>query len=450
MPDPSSGPPATLTTIRRDALELPSLRVAASPPRGAIIEVPLAVEPLVVGTSPECDLCLVDSRVSRRHCEIRLTERGVIIKDLGSKNGTFVGDVQIVEALLAPEVMATVGGSRLRVRVAGEPSLLPLSASARFGAALGGSVPMRALFAKLERAAATSETILLLGESGTGKELLARAIHEASPRRAGPFVVFDCTAVAPTLAEAELFGHVKGAFTGAVGANTGLIEQSNKGTLFIDELGELPLELQPKLLRAIEARQVRRMGSSEWRAVDARIVAATHRDLRARVAAGTFREDLYYRLAVVEANVPPLRERKDDIPLMVERFLAAQVPPRGLTDLPPNAIEMLASHSWPGNVRELRNTVARLMLFPHLGKDAIAPPSSARGAGGEDGLASVLRLTLREAREVVVEQFEKGYLAAKLREHAGNVSRAAESMGVSRQFVHRLMERYGIRSGDIG
>ncbi|XYI04055.1 sigma-54 interaction domain-containing protein [Sorangium sp. So ce1128] len=291
--------------------------------------------------------------------------------------------------------------------------------------------------------AATSETILLLGESGTGKEVLARAIHAASPRSGGPFVVFDCSAVAPNLIEAELFGYTKGAFTGAQTARAGLLEEASGGTLFLDEIGELPIDLQPKLLRALEARQVRRVGAAAYTSFDARVIAATHRDLQGRIASGTFRADLYYRLAVVEAVVPPLRERKEDIPLLVERFLAAQVPPRSIADLPPNALELLRGHHWPGNVRELRNTVARLVLFPHLAEEAIvkvAPRPSDMGVG------QFAALPLREARDMVVEQFERTFIAMKLRDHGGNVARAAASMGVSRQLVHRLMERYGIRS----
>ena len=435
----------TLTAIRTNAAELPSLEVVATPPRGKDLVAKLAVAPVVVGSSPECDLVLADSRVSRRHCEITLTERGVLVRDLGSKNGTQIGDVAVLEALLPLGRKATVGSCFLAVRVVGAPSILPLSTSARFGDALGGSLPMRALFARLEVAAATRETILLLGESGTGKELLARGIHDASPRRGGPFVVFDCGAVAPNLVEAELFGYVKGAFTGANQPRAGLLEQAHGGTLFVDEIGELPLELQPKLLRALEARQVRRVGGSAFAAFDARVVAATHRDLPSRVAGGSFREDLYYRLAVVEAVVPPLRERRDDIPLLVERFLAAQSPPRTLADLPPNALDMLKAHHWPGNVRELRNTVARLTLFPDLGEQAIVRTSP---RSGEGGLGDLLRLPLREARDVVVEQFERAYIAAKIKEHGGNVSRASESMGISRQLVYRLMERYGLRSDE--
>jgi len=448
-PDAKSGPLPTLTAVRRDSVQLPSVRVTAVQPGGAEIEATLGVGPLVVGTSSDCDIGLEDARVSRRHCELTLTDSGILLRDLGSKNGTFIAGVQILEAMLPPQVKATVGNSTLSVRVVGAPSILQLSPSARFGEAIGGSLVMRALFAKLERAARAPETVLLLGESGTGKELLAKGIHEASPRRGGPFVVLDCSSVAPNLIEAELFGYVRGAFTGAVGNHMGLLEEANGGTIFLDELGELPLELQPKLLRALEARQVRRVGANDYKGFDARVIAATHRDLRGRVASGAFREDLYYRLAVVEAVVPPLRERKDDIPLLVERFLAAQVPPRTVADLPPNAIDMLRSHSWPGNVRELRNTVARLVLFPHLGEEAIDRLAASR-TGGADGVGGFLKLPLREARDAVVEQFERSYLSAKLREYAGNVSRAAESMQVSRQFLHRLMDRYGIRSRDKG
>jgi transcriptional regulator with PAS, ATPase and Fis domain len=424
-------------------VELPNLRLVVAPPRGKKLEMPLGVTPIVVGSDPDCDIVVDDARVSRKHCEVRRDGRGVIVRDLGSKNGTFVDKVAVREAYLEPKLAVTIGGVRLTLEATRGSARLELSRGVRFGEALGASVTMRALFANLERAAQTDETIVLLGESGTGKELLARGIHDVSRRRAGPFAVFDCSAVAPTLLEAELFGYVKGAFTGAVQPHAGVFEQAHGGSLFIDELGELPAELQPKLLRALEARQVRRIGASEWLHVDVRIIAATHRDLRARVAAGQFREDLYYRLAVVEAFVPPLRDRRDDIPLLVEHFLASQSPPRTWADLPPNALEMLRAHEWPGNVRELRNTVARI-LFP-----TSAPPSAQMPArpspfdGGAQG-GALLSLPLREAREVMVEQFERAYIAAKLREHAGNVSRAAEAMGVSRQFLHRLLERYGI------
>jgi transcriptional regulator with PAS, ATPase and Fis domain len=297
---------------------------------------------------------------------------------------------------------------------------------------------MRALFAQLDRVARTPETILMLGESGTGKDLLARAVHERSAHAKGPFVVFDCGAVAPELMESELFGAVRGAFTGAMQDRAGVLEQAQGGTLFLDEIGELPLSLQPKLLRAIEARQFRRLGGKAWSHFDARILAATHRDVRSQVAAGTFREDLYFRIAVFQVHVPALRERREDIGVLVESFLQAQTPPKTLADLPDRTLDMLKAHDWPGNVRELRNTVARLVLFPHLGSEVLDSPAPAPGK-------LPVHLTLREARALVMEDFEHAYVTAKLKAYKGNVSGAAEAMGISRQFLHRLMVRYGIR-----
>jgi DNA-binding NtrC family response regulator len=451
----SDGPDGgcTLTSERDETLRVPALVVAVTSPGGAAVEARLELRPLVVGTSPECDLVVADPRISRRHCEIALTPDGIVLRDLGSKNGTYAGRIALREAILPTGEAVTLGACRLVVRPAGEPTQVPMAPAGRFGGAIGQSFVMRALFARLARAAATDQTILLLGESGTGKEVLARALHDEGPRRGGPFVVLDCGAISANLVESEIFGYARGAFTGAAGARGGLLEEANGGTLFIDEIGELPLDLQPKLLRALEARQVRRIGSNEWRPFDARVVAATHRDLHARVAEGTFRQDLYYRIAVVEARVPALRERKDDIPLLVERFLAAYDPPRTMDDLPPHALALLLAHAFPGNVRELRNLVARLVLFPDLGLDLRSAPAveaatrvPAAAPAPAATPAPVVDLPLPAAREMVMERFERGYLAAKLGQHGGNISRAADAMGVSRQLVHRLLDRYGMRA----
>jgi DNA-binding NtrC family response regulator len=451
MPDDLFAGCTLTSTGQGETLDVPSLMVTVTDPRGAQSEARLEMKPLVVGTSPACDLVVDDPKISRRHCELSLTREGIVIRDLGSKNGTLTGKIALREALLSPGQPITLGGSTLVVRAAGAARRIPLSTAARFGEALGQSFAMRALFANLERAAATEQTLVLLGESGTGKEVLARAIHEHSPRREGPFVVLDCGAISASLMESEVFGYARGAFTGATGARAGLLEEANGGTLFIDELGELPLDLQPKLLRALEARQVRRLGSNEWRPFDARVVAATHRDLRALVAEGAFREDLYYRLAVVELRVPALRERKEDIPLLVERFLAAHHPPRGLAELPPHALSLLAAHGFPGNVRELRNLVARLVLFPEQGLELPEPPreeAQAPRAPNEESppIAPLLQMPLQAARDLVMERFERSYVTARLAQHGGNISRAADAMGVSRQLVHRLLERYGMKA----
>jgi len=448
----------TLTTIEGgQSACFPALRVSLASPGRAPVTATLGVHALLVGTSAECDLTAVDPRMSRRHCEIRLTERGVMVRDLGSKNGTFVGDTAVVEAFVQPRVPVKLGDSTLVITPEAGSTVLPLSKQDGFGEAVGASMPMRALFALLERAAPTDETILLLGESGTGKEVLARAIHENSRRSKGPFVVIDCAALSPNLVEDELFGHTRGAATGLQAERAGLLEEANGGTVFIDELGELPIDLQPKLLRAIENRQVRRLGSNEPVPFDARIIAATHRNLQAKINDGSFRADLYFRLSVVEVHVPALRERKEDIPLLVSRFLAARRPPASLADLPPRATALLQAYDWPGNVRELRNTVSRLLLFPEMltdfmgGKGAAASPSapppaqSAASQAEEARKAALYALPLPEARDLVMEQFERGYVAERLKQHNDNITRAAESMGVSRQLLHRLIERYGLR-----
>ncbi|WP_232293159.1 sigma 54-interacting transcriptional regulator [Stigmatella aurantiaca] len=445
LPMPSRMPLSSITLsvfrhAQQDWIHVPALRVVVRPPRGEPVAALLGLEPLVVG-SRGADLLVPDRTISGKHCLLRLTEEGVLLRDLGSKNGLVMAGVRLKEALLIPGAQVMMGQSVLSLELTGPPQQVPLWPEPHFGGALGASVRMRALFAQLHRVATGTETVLLLGESGTGKELLARAIHDASPRRDGPFVVFDCSAVAPSLIEAELFGAVKGAYTGAIQSREGLAEQANGGTLFLDEVGELPLELQPKLLRMLEAREVRPLGGSSVRTVDVRVVAATHRPLREQVSAGSFRQDLYYRLAVIEAHVPPLRERPEDIPLLVERLLASQSPPRTLADLPPHALEMLQAHRWPGNVRELRNAVTRLTLFPSL--VSLLPGAEAATAHPSQEEPP---LTLREARDAVIQSFERAYIRRHLEENEGNVSAAARRMGISRQMLHRMMVEHGVRA----
>jgi DNA-binding NtrC family response regulator len=313
---------------------------------------------------------------------------------------------------------------------------IPLSAAPRFGDLLGESAIMRAAFAVLERAAASDATVLVYGESGTGKELAARALHDVSPRREGPYVVCDCGAVAASLAESQLFGHARGAFTGATDARSGVFEEADGGTLVLDEIGELPLDLQPKLLRAIESRTVTRLGEHQPRPVDLRLIACTHRNLEAEVKAGRFRQDLFFRLSVITARLPPLRERRGDIPLLVKHFLGKR------PALPRHVLDLFASHAWPGNVRELRNVVERLVVLPDLDPQDLlgaAEAAPAPTAGDEE-------LSFHDAKQRHTDRFERAYLQRLLDKHGGNISEVARAAALSRQTCYRLMHKHGIRT----
>lgn len=444
----------TRTLVSAATVDVPHARLEVHEPSGSVQTLTLGLDERVVGSDASADLTVGDPAVSRRHFGVRLTEHGVRVQDLGSKNGVYVDNARIVDGYFGSGSVLTFGKCRAQVSASGEHEKIPLSRGVRFGAMLGASVVMRALFARLQRLAQDEQTVLVIGESGTGKELVARALHDEGTRASKPFVVLDCTAVSAALVEAELFGHARGAFTGAIAARQGVFEAANEGTLFIDEIGELPLELQPKLLRALERREVRRVGETQLRRVDVRVIAATHRNLRSLVKEGTFRQDLYYRLAVCEVRVPPLRERRDDIALLVDHLLGELGSERRREDLPRAAREMLDSYDWPGNVRELRNAVARLLLFPEEVASVLSSTPGAAGNGPErEERASPLvglDLPLKAARELVVSSFERRYLEAKIAAAHGNMTQAAASMGISRQYLYRLLEEHGLRSPNAG
>src|SRR5882724_9121148 len=307
---------------------------------------------------------------------------------------------------------------------------------AAFGQLLGKSTAMRELFARLNRIAPSDLSLLIEGETGTGKELVAESVHRQSGRASGPFIVFDCSAIAPTLVESELFGHERGAFTGAVQTRLGVFERAQGGTLMIDELGELPLQLQPKLLRVLEKREVHRLGGARTIPIDIRLIAATNRNLRAEVQRGAFREDLYFRVAGAQVCVPPLRDRLTDLPLLVERFLRDVDPTLTLADVPEHAWQTFQSHSWPGNVRELKSAVQRLLVTPDRALDAEAEISD------EPAPSSVELRALRIARREAVERFERDYVNALLRKSGGSVTVAAALAQVSRQAIHKLMAKH--------
>jgi DNA-binding NtrC family response regulator len=428
----------------RQAVSLPefAVEVCGGPDAGALAR--SEDGRLTIGSGEGATLVVGDPTVSRFHVELEATEEGITIRDLGSTNGTRLGAARIREAIIDGSTEIVVGRTRVRLEVGPGRSLSSLSDATAFGGLIGASAPMRTLYTTLERAAPTTAPVLVTGESGTGKELAARAIHDGSPRAAGPFEIIDCGGLPPTLIESELFGHERGAFTGAAREREGAFERADGGTLFLDELGELPLELQPKLLRALGEHEVRRIGARAASKVDVRIVAATNRDLRREVNAGRFRADLYYRLAVIEVKMPALRERLDDIPLLARALLDRIAAERGVRVADVELPAELWQHAWPGNVRELRNYLEQLAILrtpPALG-------AGEAGAAGEDGsiLEGLDALPFAAARGVLVERFEQRYLARLLEETGGNVAEASRRSGVSRATLFRRLRRFDLGS----
>jgi DNA-binding NtrC family response regulator len=421
---------------RRDAFTFRRLRlrVVDGPDRGMVAED--RDGELACGTAPDNALVLTDPTVSRYHFAITAGPRGAHLRDLGSTNGVLLAGHRIEAAWLEPGAALLIGLTTVRFEDGDADVAEPLSRDDRFGRALGTSVAMRRVFQVLPRIASSESTVLIEGETGTGKTLIAEAIHQASPRAAGPFTVVDCGAIPPTLIESELFGHEKGAFTGATGARVGAIEAASGGTVFFDEIGELPLDLQPRLLRAIEDRTIKRVGGRDPLRVDVRVVAATNQDLRAAVNRAAFRADLYYRLNVASLRLPPLRERREDIPLFVETFYEQFA---GHPGAPQALIEELSRHDWPGNVRELRAAVERAVLLgdPALWSSLV---DATRGVGTDDAFDA--GASFRAAKEHAIARWERGYFEELLRRHNGNLSGAARAARMDRTHLRELARRY--------
>ena len=400
----------------------------------------------LIGSAPDCDVHLNDESVSRLHAKLDVTPSGTWVTDLGSRNGTWVNGVRIREALVPDGACIRMGGTDVWFYYDQNVRDVELWPFERFGPLWGRSERMRELFAQLYRIAALDATVLVLGETGTGKELVARSIHDASPRADKPFVVVDCGALAESLLEAELFGNAKGAYTGAVGARAGAIEAADGGTVFLDEIGEMPLSMQPKLLRALEGRAVRRVGETQYRQVNVRFVAATHRDLAAMVNKGTFREDLYFRLSVVPLTVPPLRDRLDDIPLLAEKMC----PPGAEHVVTPDLLRELRQRAWPGNVRELRNFVERALALGARG-------ALMMGGGGAAGVRASVGAppAPKEAMPAVnadepfkvlrdrwLDHLERAYLVALMERHKRDTAAIAQASGLDRSYVYRLIRKH--------
>jgi transcriptional regulator with GAF, ATPase, and Fis domain len=470
-------------TVRR--LRKGKLVVLNGPDQGKELEIS---KPRVTGgRSIISDLVVQDKAVSGTHFEVAARDDGYRLRDLNSRNGVFVGELRIREVFLRPNTTFRIGHTQISFQPMQDVVEIELSKKDRFDAVIGSSPAMREIFAHLEKVAPSELTVLITGETGTGKEMVARALHNSSPRKKKPFVVLDCGSIPRELIESTLFGHEKGSFTGAIGQHLGCFEQANGGTIFLDEIGELDISLQPKLLRVLEQREIKRVGGDRTVKVDVRVLAATNRDLRDEVNRGGFREDLYFRLSVVNCELPPLRDRREDIPTLANNFLREVASRRGMTmSFAQDAMAAMISHAWPGNVREMRNIVERasalsdgpvitrsdLVFGREMGPSVIvshdlahagaqaAQRAAAQLAGVElpphtggpatfDPALLKAGLGFKGAKQTVVDAFETAYLGALLGRNEGNITRSAQEAGLTRYHLRELLKRHGLKGGEV-
>ena len=427
-----------------------------------------------IGAMEENDVVVDDETVSRSHCKIYREGDQYMLSDLGSTNGTFVNRVRIREAFLHENCTITCGKTDIKFQPIDEKLNIIPSDRERFGVMIGRDRKMREIYAILEKIAPTDTTVVIEGETGTGKEVVARTIHQTSRRKDGPFMVFDCGAVPENLIESELFGHEKGSFTGAIATRQGVFEMANGGTVFLDELGELALDLQPKLLRVLEQREVKRVGGGKPNKVDVRVVAATNRDLEEEVRAGRFREDLFYRLTVVRLKLPPLRDRREDIDLLAKHFLAQgrfnrdRLGGNKVSAFADVVLDRLRGYEWPGNVRELHNVVERAVSFAegdivelvdlpehiayprHSAQDPLSEKTNPNVQLPEAGMPRPpIAGPFKEAKDQWVSTFEADYITALLRKNNGNISHAAKEADIDRKYFRKLMKKYDITADDV-
>lgn len=472
---------------RPKTLHLRRIKLIHQPKNGKPQEFVFDKTPISIGAMEDNDLVIDDDTVSRYHCRLIQERDNYLLQDTESTNGTYINRVRIREAFLSPGCTVHLGDTALLFTPVDETVEVQPSTRDRFGGIIGRNVKLREIYGILEKIAPTNATVVIEGETGTGKEVVAHAIHQASSRADKPFMVFDCGAVPDNLIESELFGHEKGSFTGAITTRQGIFEMANGGTIFLDELGELNLDLQPKLLRVLEQREVKRVGGNKAIRVDVRVIAATNRDLEEEVRQGRFRQDLFYRLSVVRVRLPPLRERKEDIEILVPHFLQnlsfnrkadGQLKVRSIS---PEALQALFAYHWPGNVRELLNVCERAVSFAegdiitlddlpdyirenasYGGPRRIASSTAISVASSSSAQPQLqagevtfqvppipLGLTFKDAKEKWVASFEKEYIEHLLKKNHMNISHAAREAEIDRKYFRKLMKKYGIGDGDL-
>lgn len=441
------------TLIKKKA----TILILSGPQQGK--EIIIESTPFSIGSSDSCDLQLQDTAVSRKHCIINSDGHTFSIQDTNSTNGSFLCELRIMHAYLTPGSELRLGNTRLLFSPALELADIPLSQNNHFGSAIGASDAMRRIFYLAESYAPTDATIMLTGETGTGKEIFAEEIHKHSKRANKPFVVIDCTSISRDIVESELFGHIKGAFTGATSDRPGAFESADGGTVFLDEIGELPQELQPKLLRVLEKREIKRVGSNEVRKIDVRIICATNRNIQKEINDGNFREDLYYRLSVVNIELPPLREHKEDIPLLAETFMNRLHNANAHDEIQDfdNAMKALMRYDWPGNIRELRNLVDRAyyniqkpvdILKCQQGDIFLKQTSNAQKSNEENSSSNSVDTTkpFKDEKNRLIDDFERQYIKELLARNNGNVSKSAREADIERAYLQRLIKKYGLNS----
>jgi len=441
MSDRESRRPSTLATeaLQREEASAAGCRIVVMEGDDAGASLDLREGAAVVGKSSSCDLQLADGAVSAQHLRIEVCAEGLRVTDLESTNGTLYLGGRLAQAVLPIGAVLSLGRTRLALASRKPAAGAGYSERQGYGAIVGAAPAMRRLYAMLERIEPTEYTILVQGDTGAGKELVAREVHLHSPRRDGPYEILDCAAIPAELAESQLFGHVKGAFTGAHCDHVGVFQRARGGTVFLDEIGELRPDLQPKLLRVIENRQVSPVGGQGAVDVDARVIAATNRDLADEVAAGRFREDLFFRLNVVTIEVPPLRLRREDIPELVQHFLRSMNSAE--IEISQDTVELFTcGYDWPGNVRELRNAIARVVSLGAVPDQLAQAPAVESGGGLEiDPDQPFL-----EAKKRLVESFERDYLQSQMERSDGNIAKAARLSDMDRSYFKRLLKRHGL------